>query len=387
MTAQNDLSDLGEAMVHWRRHLHANPEIGFEEHDTSAFVAGKLAAFGLEVDCGLAGTGVVGTLRRGYGPAIGLRADMDALPMHEATDLSYKSTRPGVMHACGHDGHTAMLLGAAARLAASATFRGTVHFIFQPAEEGLGGADRMIEDGLFRRFPVQSVYGMHNRPGMPVGSFGVPAGPVMAAASLVEIEIRGRGAHAGMPHTGIDAVVVASETINALQAIASREIDPLSPVVVSITQIKASDSWNVLPEKVMLRGTLRHLTREVGTQARAAIERVVAGIAAARGAEASVTFEDKFAPTINDPQAALFAAGVAAGLVGDDKVDRALPPSRGSEDFASMLERQPGAYVLIGAGPADNGRVLHGARYDFNDDILDLGARFWTKLVEEALPA
>ena len=386
MTIRTHLSTLTEDMIQWRRHLHAHPETGFEEYDTSVFVAEKLSSFGIEVERGLGGTGVVGSLCRGNGPAIGLRADMDALDMEEANDVPYKSRRPGKMHACGHDGHTTMLLGAAAMLSASDRFHGTVHFIFQPAEEGLGGAARMIEDGLFERFPMEAVYGMHNRPGMPVGQFGVPVGPVMAAAGLIEITITGKGSHAAMPHLGIDTVLVAAETISALQAIVSREVDPLSSAVISVTQIKAGDSWNVIPETVTLRGTVRFLTREVGAQLRSAIERVAMGVASAHDATASVRYEEKFAPTINHGAQAEFAARIAEGLVGVDKVDRTLAPSMGSEDFSSMLERRPGAYLLIGAGPTDGGRVLHGVRYDFNDEILDLGAQFWTKLVEEALP-
>ncbi len=388
MPIDERIAALHAEMTAWRRDLHAHPETAFEEHRTSAFVAGKLGEFGIAVHRGLAGTGVVGTLegRAGGGRAVALRADMDGLDVEERNDLPYRSTRPGKMHACGHDGHVAMLLGAAKYLAQTRNFGGTVHFVFQPAEENEGGGRVMVDQGLFERFPVEAVFGMHNWPGLPAGRFAVQAGPVMAAYDVFEIVVQGRGAHGAMPHLGVDPVVVAAQIVTGLQTITSRTIDPLEAAVVSVTQIHGGDTWNVIPPEVTLRGTTRSLRAEVRELIEPAIRRVVEGICAAAGASASVRYERRYPPTINTPAEAELAARVAAAVAGEKGVIRDLPPSMGSEDFAFMLERRPGCYVRIGNGPREGGRVLHSPTYDFNDDILPVGATYWVRLVETALP-
>jgi len=375
-----------QQMTTWRRHLHAYPELAFEEHLTAAFVADRLAEFGITVHRGLAGTGVVGTLSTGDGPAIGLRADMDGLPIPEANDFSHRSTHAGRMHACGHDGHTAMLLGAVRYLAETRRFRGTVHFIFQPAEENEGGARKMIVEGLFERFPVRSVYGMHNWPGQPVGTIALRPGPMMAAFDIFEITVTGKGAHAAMPHLGNDPVLAASAMVAALQAVASRAIDPLDAAVVSVTQFHAGDTWNVIPERAVLRGTTRALRPQVQDAVEAAVHRIVEGVAAAHGVGAQVHYERRYPPTINDPAETERAASAALLVAGEGNVDRDPAPSMGSEDFAFMLKEKPGCYVWIGNGPGEGGCGLHNPRYDFNDAILPLGASYWAKLVESELP-
>jgi len=375
-----------QQMTAWRRHLHAYPELAFEEHLTAAFVADRLAEFGIEVHRGLAGTGVVGTLSTGGGPTIGLRADMDGLPIPEANEFGHRSTHAGRMHACGHDGHTAMLLGAARYLAETRRFRGTVHFIFQPAEENEGGARKMIEEGLFETFPLRSVYGMHNWPGQPVGTIALRPGPMMAAFDIFEITVTGKGAHAAMPHLGNDPVLAASAIVTALQTVASRTVDPLDAAVVSVTQFHAGDAWNVIPERAVLRGTTRALRPQVQDTVEAAVHRVAEGIAAAHGIGAQVHYERRYPPTINDPAESERAASAAVLVVGEDNVDRDPAPSMGSEDFAFMLMEKPGCYVWIGNGPGEGGCGLHKPRYDFNDAILPVGASYWAKLVESVLP-
>ncbi len=374
-------------MTAWRRHLHTYPETAFEEHQTQDFVAERLREAGIEVHRGLAGTGVVGTLSVGDGPAIGLRADMDALHIPEATGVAHQSVHAGRMHACGHDGHMAMLLGAARYLAETRRFRGTVRFIFQPAEENEAGGRRMIEDGLFERFPVDSVYGMHNWPGMEPGCFAVRPGPVMAAFDIFEIVVTGRGTHGAMPHLGIDPVVVAAEIIGALQTIASRAVDPLDSAVVTVTQVHAGDTWNVIPDTATLRGTARAFREDVQEAVEAGVRRIADGIAAAHGAGAEVRYERRYPPTVNHESEAEVAARVAADVSGSDAVDRDPPPSMGAEDFAFMLRERPGAYVRIGNGPCGEGCSLHNPTYDFNDDILPVGATYWARLVETVLDA
>jgi hippurate hydrolase len=385
MPILNRIAEFQAEMTAWRRDIHAHPEMAFAEHRTAEIVARKLAAFGLEVASGLAGTGVVGTLRCGSGRrAIALRADMDALPVLEKTGCAHASTRPGIMHACGHDGHTAMLLGAARHLAETRSFDGTVHFIFQPAEEAECGGQAMVEAGLFERFPVEAVYGMHNWPGLPVGSFAVRAGPIMAADDKFEITLSSRGAHAAMPHLGDDPIVAAGVLIGAIQTIASRTVDPQQEVVVSLTQLQGGNSWNVIPEEVVLRGTCRYFRPELRAVLEAALRRVAEGIAAAHGVRASFTYRKPIPPAVNAAEPAEAAARAAALVVGD--VRRDLPASMGCEDFAFMLAARPGCYVWIGNGPIDDGRSLHSARYDFNDEILAIGASYWCRLVESELP-
>jgi amidohydrolase len=383
----NRIAAFHDDMSAWRQELHAHPETAFEEHRTSDFVAAKLKSFGLEVHRGLAGTGVVATLKRGDGPAIGLRADMDALHIHEANGFAHKSQNQGKMHACGHDGHTTMLLGAARYLSEAGRFKGTVHFIFQPAEENEGGGRKMVEEGLFKLFPVEQVYGMHNWPGMPTGRFAVRSGPMMAAFDIFEIVVRGRGGHAAMPHTGIDPVVVSAQIVTGLQTIASRGTHPVDAAVVSVTQIHAGDTWNVIPAEVVLRGTTRSFRPEVRDNIEKSIPRIAEGIAAAHGATVSVRYERRYPPTINAPEPTEIAARVATDVVGEAQVERNPTPTMGAEDFAFMLEQKPGCYVWIGNGPSDNERVLHSPHYDFNDEVLPIGASYWARLVETTLAA
>jgi hippurate hydrolase len=387
MPVINRIGAFQQDMAAWRHEIHAHPETAFEEHRTSDFVAAKLKSFGLEVHRGLAGTGVVATLRRGDGPAIGLRADMDALHIHEKNGFAHKSQNEGKMHACGHDGHTTMLLGAARYLAEAGRFKGTVHFIFQPAEENEGGGRKMVEDGLFKLFPVEQVYGMHNWPGMPVGTFAVRSGPMMAAFDIFEVIVRGRGAHAAMPHTGVDPVVTAAQIVTGLQTIASRNTHPVDAAVVSVTQIHAGDTWNVIPAEVVIRGTTRSFKPEVRDSLEPAVRRIAEGIAAAHGATASLRYERRYPPTINTPEATEIAARVASDVVGVSQVERNPTPTMGAEDFAFMLEQKPGCYVWIGNGPSDNERVLHSPHYDFNDEVLPIGASYWARLVETTLAA
>jgi amidohydrolase len=373
----------------WRRDLHAHPELGFEEHRTSDFVARKLEEFGLEVHRGIAKTGVVGVLRAGHGgnQAIGLRADMDALPINEANDIPYKSTAPGKMHACGHDGHTTMLLGAARYLAETKRFDGTAYFIFQPAEETAGGGRVMVEEGLLDRFPMSAVYGMHNWPGLAVGSIGAVIGPVMASMDTFEIAVTGLGSHAAMPHLGRDPIVAGANLVSTLQTIASRSIAPTDAVVVSVTQFHAGDAWNVIPETVNIRGTVRTLDRNVQKGMEPALRRICEGLAHAHGIAMDLTYTYGYPVTVNTAAETEFAREVAGQVVGADNVRPSLAPSMGAEDFAFMLEKRPGCYVWVGNGPTDGGRILHNPHYDFNDDILPIGVAYWGELVERALPA
>ena len=387
MPIVNRIAEFHDEMTAWRRALHAHPETAFEEFRTADFVAGKLAEFGIEVDRGLGRTGVVGTLRgaRGAGPAIGLRADMDALFIAEKNDFAHRSTQDGKMHACGHDGHTAMLLGAARYLAETRNFAGAVRFIFQPAEENEGGARVMIEDGLFEKLPMEAVFGMHNMPGVGVGEMAVRPGPIMAAFDIFEVTVTGRGSHAAAPHQGADAIVAAAQIVAGLQTVASRVVDPQDSVVVTVTQIHGGDTWNVIPEDVTLRGTVRAFRPEVQDLAEAAIGRIAQGVAAAAGVAATVEYRHRYPPTINSEAEAALTARVMGELVGEDNVFLDKNPKMASEDFAFMLNEKPGAYVWIGNGPADGNRLLHNPNYDFNDDILPLGASYWARLAETRL--
>lgn len=383
----NRIAAFHDEMTAWRRDIHAHPETAFEEHRTADYVANKLQEFGIAIDRGLAGTGVVGTIKRGDGPVIGLRADMDALHIHEANGFAHKSQNTGKMHACGHDGHTTMLLGAARYLAETGRFRGTVHLIFQPAEENEGGGRKMIEDGLFKKFPVEQVFGMHNWPGTPAGKFAVRVGPMMAAYDVFEITVTGKGGHAAMPHTGIDPVVTAAQIVTSLQTIASRNTHPVDAAVVSVTQIHAGDTWNVIPESVVLRGTTRSFKPAVRDAIEVQMKRIAEGIAAAHGASVAFRYERRYPPTINHEAPTEIAAAVASDVVGAANVDRNPTPTMGAEDFAFMLEQKPGCYIFIGNGDSDGGRVLHSPHYDFNDEVLPIGASYWARLVETVLPA
>ncbi len=370
-----------------RRDFHANPEIGFDEHRTSDIVARQLEALGIEVHRGVGKTGVVGVLREGNGPvSIGLRADMDALPILEANEVAYKSTRPGVMHACGHDGHTTMLLGAARYLAETRNFNGTVNFIFQPAEEGLGGASAMLKDDLFARFPCDTVFGMHNHPGLAVGKFAIRPGTMMAGGAFFDIHVEGRGAHGARPEQSIDSVLVACHITTALQSIVSRNLSALDSAVVSATTIKGGDAYNVIPQSAVIRGTVRTFTNEAMALVEASMKRIAAGVAAAFGATATVDFRVLFAPLVNNPVETAQFADVAAELVGEANVDRKRELIMASEDFSFMLEARPGAYINIGNGETVGGTPVHNPGYDFNDEILPLGAAALAGLVEKKLP-
>jgi len=385
MAILEKIGALHQEMAEWRHDIHAHPETAFEEQRTSALVAKKLESFGLRVHQGLGRTGVVGTLSAGSGKrSIGLRADMDALHIHEQNGFDHRSQHEGKMHACGHDGHTAMLLGAAKYLAATKNFDGTVHFIFQPAEENEGGGREMVEQGLFDKFPCDSVYGMHNWPGMPVGQFGVRPGPMMASFDIFEIELTGRGCHGAMPHTGIDPVVAASALVQALQSIPSRNVDPIESAVVSVTQIHAGDTWNVIPNAAVLRGTTRAFKPEVQDLIERRMREICAGIAGTYGTQVKVRYERRYPPTVNAVRETEICASVLERMVGAKNVAR-VPPVMGSEDFAFMLQVKAGCYVFVGNGPGEGGCMLHNPHYDFNDAILPLGASYWATLVEDIL--
>jgi len=376
---------LQREMADWRHDIHAHPETAFEEQRTSALVAKKLESFGLRVHKGLGRTGVVGTLAAGPGKgAVGLRADMDALHIHEKNAFGHRSQHEGKMHACGHDGHTTMLLGAAKYLAETKNFDGTVHFIFQPAEENEGGGREMVEQGLFDKFPCDSVYGMHNWPGMPVGQFGLRPGPMMASFDIFEIELTGRGSHAALPHTGIDPVVTASALVQALQTITSRNVDPIESAVVTVTQVHAGDTWNVIPDAAVLRGTTRAFRPEVQDLVERRMREICAGIAATYGAQVKIRYERRYPPTVNAARETEICASVLERMVGPENVAR-IPPVMGSEDFAFMLQAKAGCYVFVGNGPGEGGCMLHNPHYDFNDEVLPLGASYWVNLVEHIL--
>jgi hippurate hydrolase len=382
------LAPLHAEMRAWRRDIHAHPELGFQESRTAALVADQLEALGIEVTRGVGKTGVVGTLRAGSSTrSLGLRADMDALPIAEANTFGHSSVHAGVMHACGHDGHTAMLLGAAHHLARSKRFDGIVHFIFQPAEEGLGGAKAMIDDGLFERFPCDAVFGMHNRPNLPVGRFAVRAGPMMAGGAFFDIQVTGKGAHGARPETGVDAALAAAQIAVALQTIVSRNVAPVDTAVLSVTQIHAGDAYNVIPQTARLGGTVRAFSREVMALVEAAMRRVAEGTAQALGASAELNFRVLFAPTVNNLQEAEYAAMICTELVGADKVERNPALIMASEDFSFMLEQVPGCYLNIGNGVGEGGCEVHTPAYDFNDEALPLGAAFFARLVERRLAA
>lgn len=380
----------------FRRDLHAHPELGYEEVRTAARVAEALRACGVdEVHTGIAKTGVVGIIRAGSGRvreapqvrSIGLRADMDALPMREENDFAWRSARQGLMHGCGHDGHTTMLLGAARYLAQTRRFDGTVVLIFQPGEEGFAGAKAMIDDGLFDRFPVDSVYAMHNWPSLPPGVIGLNSGPMMAAADRFEITIQGRGGHGAHPYMAIDPVLVAGHIITAAQSLVARNINPLDSAVVSLCAMQAGDlgAFSVIPRQAQLIGTARSFRREVQDLIEERLGRLAESVALGFGATARLDYHRMYPATINSPAEARFAGDVAAGLVGEDKVVRDLQPSMGAEDFSFMLQSKPGAYLRIGQG-GEGGCFLHSPRYDFNDEILPLGAALMARLAEEAMP-
>ncbi|MBT4263498.1 MAG: amidohydrolase [Deltaproteobacteria bacterium] len=388
MNSDPQLEKLIPEITNWRHQIHAWPETAFEEIRTSEFVAEKLASFGLKVETGIAKTGVIGTLQKGSDKksVIGLRADMDGLDIQEENDLPYRSENIGKMHACGHDGHTAMLLGAAKRLSQSDQFNGTVHFIFQPAEENEGGASVMVREGLFKKFPVQAVFGLHNFPVLPLGYFAITAGPMMAAFDIFDVTIKGRGGHAAMPHQSRDPIMAASYMINQFQSIVSRNLDPIEGSVISVTQINGGTAYNIIPDDVHFKGTTRHFQPHIQDEIEARMREIVAGVSKSMDVKADFSYERRYPSVINsldETQAAINAAKLAAG---DDKVMTNFPPVMGSEDFAFMLHETPGAYIGLGAGdPRDRG-MLHQSRYDFNDELLPIGVTYWESLVKSLLP-
>lgn len=370
----------------WRRDIHAHPELGFEEHRTSDLVAEKLKAFGCEVHRGIGKTGVVGRLQVGNSPrSIGLRADMDCLPMEEANQFAHRSRHAGRMHACGHDGHTTMLLGAARHLGRTKNFDGTINFIFQPAEEGLGGGEAMVKDGLFERFPCDSIFGMHNWPGLAVGKFAIRPGGMMAGGAFFDISVTGRGGHGAKPELGIDPVLVASHIVTSLQSIVSRNVRPSDTAVLSATQIHGGDAYNVIPQTAVIRGTARAFSTETLGLIETNMRRLASNVAAGFGATAELDFRRIFLPTVNDAGETTFIADTAAELVGDANVDRDGPLIMASEDFSFMLNACPGAYMMIGNGEGEGGCAVHNPAYDFNDEILPLGASVFVRLAERKL--
>ena len=388
MPVINSIAALKDEMTEWRRDFHAHPELGFEEVRTSAIVAEKLASWGIEVTRGIAGTGVVGTLRGqgASGRAIGLRADMDCLPIEEENDLPYRSRHSGRMHACGHDGHTTMLLGAARYLAETRNFSGTVHFIFQPAEEALGGGLKMVEEGLFDRFPCDQVYGLHNWPLLPAGKIAARPGPIMAASDKILIEIRGKGGHGAMPHLSIDPVFVAAQIVTALQGLVARFTDPLDSAVVSVTTFNAGTAFNVIPETARLTGTVRTLREATRDRLERQIGEVARAIAASFGAEADYEYRRGYPVTVNHEAETRLAAEVAARVVGAENVVPDAPPTMGAEDFSFMLNERPGCYIWLGQGGGPSKSMVHNPTYDFNDEVLPVGASWFATLVETLLP-
>ena len=389
MPVINSIVAQQDEMTAWRRDIHAHPELGFEEVRTAGIVADKLKSWGLEVHTGIGVTGVVGVLhgRDGDGSArtVGLRADMDALPMTEETGLAYQSTNPGVFHGCGHDGHTTMLLGAAKYLSETRNFSGTVNFIFQPAEEGKGGADRMIKDGLFDRFNSDEVYALHNWPYLDVGQVGVCAGPAMAASDEFHITIRGRGGHAAMPHGTIDPILAASHVVTALQSLVSRSADPVRAAVLSVTQFHAGSAFNVIPDSVYLCGTARSFDKDIQDLIEQRLEAITTSVAAAFGATAEVTYRRGYPATVNPPEYARIAADIARDVCGADRVLTDIDPVMGAEDFAFMLEQRPGAYLFVGQEGGPTACSVHNPQYDFNDEILPIGASLLASIVESRL--
>ncbi len=385
MPIVNRVADLHAEITAWRRDFHAHPELLYDVHRTAESVADKLKTFGCdEVVAGIGRTGVVGVIRgrKAGGKVVGLRADMDALPIEEATNLAYKSTVPGKMHACGHDGHTAMLLGAAKYLADTRNFAGTAVVIFQPAEEGGAGARAMLRDGLLDRFGIQEVFGMHNYPGMPVGEFAIRSGPMMASTDSIAINLEGKGGHAAWPHLGVDTVLVGAQIVNQIQSIVARNVDPLEAAVISICVFQAGQTDNVIPQHAKLRGTIRSLSHQVREFLQKRLREVVEGTAQLYGAKADVTFSTGYPVLVNEEGRTAFAAAVADEIAGKDKVNRDVPPLMGAEDFAYMLQERPGAFIYLGNGDS---AMLHHPAYDFNDEAIPVGTSYWVRLAETAL--
>lgn len=388
MLHNDPIAELTPEVMAWRQHIHANPELGFQEHETARFVADKLRSFGFdEVHEGIGGTGVVGVIRNGTGKgAIGLRAELDALPVVEKTGLPYASKKEGVMHACGHDGHTAMLLGAAQLLSESRAFDGTVYFIFQPAEENEGGSMRMIEAGLFERFPVDAVYAVHNWPGVPLGTMAMRVGPQMAAVDGFELSFEGTGAHVAMPHLGDDPILAAGAFVQAVQRVVSRSVDPLKALVVSLTQIHGGNVGNIVPKKVWLQGTCRFFDPHLSDHCEKVIGEIASGIAATHGVTVNFDYKKGYPPVVNTEDATAKAVKAATAALGSERVNTEFSPSLGCEDFAYMVREAGGCYAWVGVGDVGPGEGLHGDRYVFNDEIVPTVMRYYVNLVEQTLP-
>ena len=385
MPIVNRIADLHAEITAWRRDIHAHPELQYDVHRTAASVVQKLKSFGCDdVVAGIGRTGVVGVIRgrKGGGKVVGLRADMDALPLEEETGLPYKSTEPGKMHACGHDGHTAMLLGAAKYLAETRNFAGTAVVIFQPAEEGGAGGEAMVKDGLITRFGIQEVYGMHNCPGLPIGEFAIRPGPIMASADHITIELEGKGGHAARPHHAIDTLLVGAQIVDQLQSVVARNVDPLEAAVVSICMFQAGFTDNVIPQHAKLKGTARAFSPEVRKTLQQRIDAIVEGTAKLYGATAKITYTNGYPVLVNHERETAFAANVAREVAGKDRVDTGFAPRMAAEDFSFMLNERPGAFIWIGNGDSAN---LHHPAYDFNDEAILSGTSYWVRLAETAL--
>ncbi len=390
MTANDPIAEILPEVVAWRHKIHANPELGFEEHDTAAFVAEKLRSFGLEVHSDVSATAVVGVLRKGDSDRrVALRADMDALPIQEKAAVPYASKTPGVMHACGHDGHSAMLLGAAKLLAGEVTFDGTIAFVFQPAEEVVGGGRRMVADGLFRRFPAEKVFAIHNWPGFPAGHIGVLEGPQMAAVDDFSLTVTGKGAHAAMPHLGDDPILAAADLITGLQRVVSRSADPMQALVLSVTQVHGGRFNNFVPGEVRIEGTCRFFDPALSEHCRTEIQRVAEGVGATHGLCLALDYRPGYPPVVNSEAGAADALAAAADALGTGRAASDFQPSMGCDDFAFMLQAVgEGAYAWIGAGEVAAGEGLHGDHYVFNDEaVLPAGIRYWVSLAQRLLPA
>ncbi|MCG3810294.1 amidohydrolase [Psychrobacter sp. Ps4] len=370
----------------WRQQIHSQPELGFKEFKTSSFIVDKLKAFGVEVHQGLGGTGVVGILKNGSGPAIGIRADIDALPIKEQNDIDYKSTHENCMHACGHDGHTSVLLGTAKHLSQHKDFNGTIYFIFQPAEEVLGGAKAMIDDGLFDKFPMDAVYGLHNWPGLPVGEIAVNSGPMMASFDTFEITLTGKATHAAMPHLGADPIAAGAALITNIQSIISRRISPLKSGVISVTQMNSGDTTNVIPDYAILKGTVRSFDMDVRQSMQDMVTEMVTTLPPLYGVTGEMDYHIRYPVTTNDSQAYLEIKEAATSVLGADKVNTDVEPSMASEDFSFMSQVVKGAYFWLGVDGSNPSKPLHNAAYDFNDDAIETGIKVWVSLVESQLP-
>ncbi len=388
MPVLNSINQMLNEMTEWRHELHKIPEIGLEEYETSKYIKNKLKEFNIKFKDGYSNTGIVAWVegnKKTSDKTLGIRADFDALPMPEKNEFDHKSTNKGMMHACGHDGHTTMLLGAAKYLSENNDFDGIVYFIFQPGEEGFAGGKKMIDDGMFKDFKIDEVYALHNWPELPLGTFGVNSGPMMAAVDEFDITIKGKGGHAASPHLTIDPVVISAQFITAVQTIISRSTDPVDKALISITKINAGTAYNVIDDQVKMGGTIRTFRKETRSYIEKRLREICSGIAEAHGAEIKIVFDlvNKYPPTINSKKESIFAANVAKDLVGEDKVITDIDPSMGGEDFSYLLEEKPGSYLYIGQGDDEHKAHLHTTKYDFNDNLLPVGVNFWVELVKK----